>query len=1073
MRESRNDYELHETDRLDASLLEVPKPRRKPLGRVLREKFNMQVEDTEWREIAIGTGGKFDASGYPRNEINNRRYSLLTFVPMSLFNQFRLFFNIFFLAVAVSQFVPMLQVGFIFIYFAPLAFVVSLSMAKEAADDLQRWWRDRKANSEQYETVQEDGSIKVIPASEIRVGTLLQIHSKQRIPADCILLHTTEKSGASFVRTDQLDGETDWKLRFPIKLTQGMSISELAATRMNIKCEPLHKDIYAFKGNISTPSNRSGFGVSLENTLWSSCVVASGTVVAVVIHTGADCRCAMNAAKPSTKTGLLDEELNRICGLCLFLLVLLSLLLVAQQKFQGQWIVMLVRFIILLSAIIPISMRVNIDVARIWYSVCMALLDRNVIPGTIVRNMSIPEELGRLSYLFSDKTGTLTKNVMEFRCLQLGPQFVLQHRDEEDFHQALSIFFGEGGREGRKRSNVVGYGQQQINEIGTGILALALCHNVTPVRTEEGLIEFQASSPDEVAMVKFASTVGVHLHDRTLKNITLKTPANTYVTYNIIKMFPFSSERKCMSIILQEEGSSNFLFLMKGADVKMCKVISKCEWLDESCQEMAQKGLRTLVFAQRIINDAQVHSFLAAHEKATATMDETRDDKLEAAMNMLESQMELVAVTGVEDQLQDDVTLALETLGACGLRVWMLTGDKVETATCIGRSTQLIPRNSNVEFLLSRSHDALATSLHTLRQTYDPAIVGEFSAKWALVMDGTCLAMCLEPEFETQFVDVARMANSVIVARCSPTQKAAVVHSIKKHSPSNVRTAAIGDGGNDVSMILAAHVGIGVEGVEGKQASMAADFSITKFHHCLRLIMWHGRNSYKRSCHLSQFIMHRGIVYSVVQAVFSVMFAGSTMSVFNGYLLMGYATVFTMAPVFAIVLDEDHKEDAISEFPQLYKELLKGRSLSLRSFLQWVWISFFQGGVMMYLTLDLFSDEMFQIVSIAFTALLITELVIVAAVMHFRILWQQRRRHFFLFVLAEMFSLLAFFMAVLLLPNTFDRAFFFSAPFAAKVSLICLASIGPIFALWVANRFIGPYVLKLCFGYRAQARLSF
>jgi phospholipid-translocating ATPase len=179
------------------------------------------------------------------------------------------------------------------------------------------------------------------------------------------------------------------------------------------------------------------------------------------------------------------------------------------------------------------------------------------------------------------------------------------------------------------------------------------------------------------------------------------------------------------------------------------------------------------------------------------------------------------------------------------------------------------------------------------------------------------------------------------------------------------------------------------------------------------------------------------------------------MSVFNGYLLMGYATIFTMAPVFSLVLDEDHREDAIAEFPQLYKELLKSRAMNTRSFLQWVWVSFFQGGVMMYLTLQLFSDEMFQIVSIAFTALLITELVIVAGGVHFKNLWKQRKLHFWLFIAAECFSLLCFFLAVLFLPDTFDKKFFFSWVFAKKVGIICISSIGPIFILWA----VGKYVL--------------
>lgn len=1094
------------------STLPIPPPRRRGFVTAIRDLLGLKTVDTAWREIPIGVQpGQFKASSYPPNEINNCRYSLVTFLPKALLSQFKMFFNVYFLVVAMSQLVPMFQVGFLFIYFAPLAFVVSLSLLKEAVDDLKRWRRDAAVNAEQFEVLGPNGEAKVVAARDIKVGTLLRIHAKQRIPADCVLLHTSEKSGASFVRTDQLDGETDWKLRYPVKGTQHVSPTELATFRMNIHCEPLHDDIYKFQGQVRI-GGRDPEGINLENTLWCTCVLASGTVVATVIHTGNDTRSAMNAAKATSKSGLLDAELNRISACCFALLVLLSILLVAQQGFQGLWIVNFVRFQILLSAIIPISMRVNLEVARVWYS--LVIYRDPKIAGTVVRNTNIPEDLGRLSYLFSDKTGTLTRNVMEFRTLQLGAHLTLGDKDRDDFQQPLEVYFA-AGRDREKASHgrakkISAFTLPQIKEIGNAVLALSLCHNVTPVKTETGEVEFQASSPDEVAMVKFTDSIGVTLHDRTLRTITLRVPGpngqSQQLQYTIVKIFPFSSDRKCMGIILQDDQTKQHVFWMKGADVKMLSVIRRCDWLEEGTQEMSKKGLRTLVFAQRPLTNDEVQKFFSDYSAANAILGDGRATAVEESMRLLETGMNLVCVTGVEDHLQENVTESLETLGMCGVRVWMLTGDKVETAACIGRSTQLIPRNATIEYLLARSASEAKVRLTELADRYHIVVaakgdsssdggrgsmhddsasnfnsnngrgsrsgsrlggggsvvprasgnnaINDFGmmAKWTLVMDGTCLALCLTPEIEQLFVNVARTASSVIVARCSPTQKADVVKTVLKYSPSNIRAAAIGDGGNDVSMILAAHVGIGVEGVEGKQASMAADFSITKFSNCLRLITWHGRNSYKRSCQLSQFIMHRGIVYSVVQTVFSMLFGGSTMSVFNGYLLMGYATFFTVAPVFALVLNEDYSEDAISEFPQLYSELIKSRSLNIRSFLQWVWVSFFQGGVMMYLSIMLFSDELFQIVSIAFTSLLVTELVVVASVMHFRLLWRQRRLHFFLFLASELFSIFMFFLAVLFLPDTFDKRFFFSWAFVSKVLLICLASIGPIFLLWLVAR---------------------
>jgi phospholipid-translocating ATPase len=316
------------------------------------------------------------------------------------------------------------------------------------------------------------------------------------------------------------------------------------------------------------------------------------------------------------------------------------------------------------------------------------------------------------------------------------------------------------------------------------------------------------------------------------------------------------------------------------------------------------------------------------------------------------------------------------------------------------------------------------------------------------------------PSLRQLFLEVSSRADAVVVARCSPTQKAQVVTAVKDFCGPTVRSAAIGDGGNDVSMILAASIGIGIEGVEGKQASMAADYSITKFAHCERLIMWHGRNSYLRSASLAQFVIHRGIVYAITQAVFSMIFLGSTMSVFNGYLLMLFPTAFTVAPVFALVLNEDQLESTVFEFPELYRVLLKGRALNIRSCLQWTWLSVFQGCIQMYLTVKIFHDELFQLVSIAFSSLLFTELFFVATCVDFLVLWQQRRLHFALFFVAEFISVAIYVAAVMILPDTFDRKFFLTGTFWEGFSLVVGAAVVPVALLRLMNTGLTKYLLQ-------------
>ena len=249
-------------------------------------------------------------------------------------------------------------------------------------------------------------------------------------------------------------------------------------------------------------------------------------------------------------------------------------------------------------------------------------------------------------------------------------------------------------------------------------------------------------------------------------------------------------------------------------------------------------------------------------------------------------------------------------------------------------------------------------------------------ANTCLVIDGPSLQICLD-HFEREFIELACQAPSVICCRCSPTQKADIVRLMKFYT--GKRAAAIGDGGNDVSMIQAADVGMGIVGKEGKQASLAADFSINQFSYCARLMLWHGRNSYKRSARLSQFVIHRGLIISIIQAVFSALFFFAAIPIYNGWLMVGYATFYTMFPVFSLVLDEDVDEKTVMEFPELYKDLQKGRPLSYKTFFIWVLVSVYQGGIIMILAIVLFESSFINIVGITFTALILAELMNVSS----------------------------------------------------------------------------------------------
>eukprot|EP01094_Clydonella_sp_ATCC50884_P010690 TRINITY_DN20543_c0_g1_i1.p1 TRINITY_DN20543_c0_g1~~TRINITY_DN20543_c0_g1_i1.p1 ORF type:complete len:603 (-),score=158.32 TRINITY_DN20543_c0_g1_i1:134-1705(-) len=515
--------------------------------------------------------------------------------------------------------------------------------------------------------------------------------------------------------------------------------------------------------------------------------------------------------------------------------------------------------------------------------------------------------------------------------------------------------------------------------------------------------------------------------------MTLTNPLGEEEHYDVLNVFPFTSETKRMGIVVRARETGTITFYMKGADAVMTKIVQYSDWLEEECGNMAREGLRTLVFGRRIVTPEEYEEFSRAYAAAKTTM-VAREERVKEVVESLEHDLELIGLSGVEDKLQENVQSTLERLRHAGIKIWMLTGDKIETATCIAISSKLVARSQFIFQLVASSTDEVQHKIAEFAQLHDTA----------LVIDGRTLQTCLD-YFPDEFFAAAQHAPSVVCCRCSPTQKADVVELVKKYT--GRRTCAIGDGGNDVSMIQAADVGIGIVGKEGQQASMAADVSVDQFSFISQLLLWHGRNSYQRSARLCQFIIHRGLIISFIQAVFSIIFFMAAVAVYTGWLLVGYSTWYTMAPVFALVLDEDVKKSDAFTFPELYQELQKGRALSVKTFCIWTLLSVYQASVIMVLGILLFESNLLNIVSITFTALILSELINVAFTVR---TWR------LMIVLAEVVTFALYFVSMILLPTYFDLAFIMTWDFWWKVVTLTCCSCLPVYIMKLIVRKLNP-----------------
>uniref|UniRef100_A0A452VJN6 Phospholipid-transporting ATPase n=1 Tax=Ursus maritimus TaxID=29073 RepID=A0A452VJN6_URSMA len=955
------------------------------------------------RTVWLGHPEKRDQR-YPRNVINNQKYNFFTFLPGVLFNQFKYFFNLYFLLLACSQFVPEMRLGALYTYWVPLGFVLAVTVIREAVEEIRCYVRDREVNCQVYSRLTARGQP---PSSAVTV--FLFITQNQRVPADMIFLRTSEKNGSCFLRTDQLDGETDWKLRLPVACTQRLpTAADLLQIRSYVYAEEPNIDIHNFVGTFTREDSDPSISesLSIENTLWAGTVIASGTVVGVVLYTGRELRSVMNTSNPRSKIGLFDLEVNCLTKILFGALVVVSLVMVALQHFAGRWYLQIIRFLLLFSNIIPISLRVNLDMGKIVYS--WVIRRDSKIPGTVVRSSTIPEQLGRISYLLTDKTGTLTQNEMVFKRLHLGTvAYGLDSMDEVQSH-IFSIYTQQSqdppAQKGPTLTTKVR--RTMSSRVHEAVKAIALCHNVTPVYESNGVTDqaeaekqyedscrvYQASSPDEVALVQWTESVGLTLVGRDQSSMQLRTPGDQILNFTILQIFPFTYESKRMGVIVRDESTGEITFYMKGADVVMAGIVQYNDWLEEECGNMAREGLRVLVVAKKSLAEEQYQDFEARYVQAKLSVHD-RSLKVATVIESLEMEMELLCLTGVEDQLQADVRPTLETLrnhSRPRSRVWMLTGDKLETATCTAKNAHLVTRNQDIHvFRLVTNRSEAHLELNAFRRKHD----------CALVISG----------------------DSLEVGAGTPPERTGKL------------TCAVGDGGNDVSMIQESDCGVGVEGKvsEGAGGLLAAQRSV-------------------RGC---QVVVLGWEVLSNHRAVFSSVFYFASVPLYQGFLIIGYSTIYTMFPVFSLVLDKDVKSEVAMLYPELYKDLLKGRPLSYKTFLIWVLISIYQGSTIMYGALLLFESEFVHIVAISFTSLILTELLMVALTIQ---TWH------WLMTVAELLSLACYIASLVFLHEFIDVYFIATLSFLWKVSVITLVSCLPLYVLkYLRRRFSPPSYSKL------------
>ncbi|KAL8962870.1 MAG: hypothetical protein Q9193_000794 [Seirophora villosa] len=907
------------------------------------------------------------ANRYVDNHVSTAKYNAATFLPKFLFEQFSKYANLFFLFTAVLQQIPNISPTNRYTTIVPLAIVLMVSAGKELIEDFKRKNSDKSLNYSRAKVLK-GSNFEDTKWVNIAVGDIVRVESEDPFPADLVLLASSEPEGLCYIETANLDGETNLKIKQAIPETAGyVSPSELSRLSGRMRSEQPNSSLYTYEATMTlhagggekelplAPDQLLLRGAVLRNTPW---------IHGVVVFTGHETKLMRNATATPIKRTQVERMVNLQILMLVAILIVLSIIssvgdLVVRKIFgrkleylylgnysgPGQFFSDIFTYWVLYSNLVPISLFVTIEIVK-YYQAFLINSDLDIYyeptdTPAICRTSSLVEELGQIEYIFSDKTGTLTCNMMEFRQCSIGG---IQYADDvpEDRRATDSNPVGIYDFN-RLRHNL--HNDASGAAIHEFLTLLATCHTVIPERRDEkpGEIKYQAASPDEGALVEGAVMLGYRFIARKPRAVTI-VAHDEEAEYELLAVCEFNSTRKRMSTIYRCPDGKVRCYC-KGADTVILERLGKDNPIVDATlqhlEEYATEGLRTLCLAMREIPEDEYQQWSQIHEKASTTVSGNRAEELDKAAELIEHDFTLLGATAIEDKLQDGVPDTIHTLQEAGIKVWVLTGDRQETAINIGMSCKLISEDMSLlminEETAQATRDNIAKKLSAIRSQSSG---GAELETLALIIDGKSLTYALEKGLDKEFLDLAVLCKAVICCRVSPLQKALVVKLVKRNLKSLL--LAIGDGANDVSMIQAAHVGVGISGVEGLQAARSADVAIGQFRYLRKLLLVHGAWSYQRISKVILYSFYKNIALYMTQFWYSFQNAFSGQIIMESWTLSFYNVFFTVLPPFVMgIFDQFISARLLDRYPQLYQLGQKGVFFKMHSFFSWVLNGFY------------------------------------------------------------------------------------------------------------------------------------
>ena len=926
---------------------------------------------------------------YSNNKIITTKYNLLTWAPKSLIIQFRRAANIYFLIVSIltsMEFSPKQPGSMI----GTFCLVLVATMLKEGIEDYNRYKQDKQSNNRLVNKLIKGNWTKVL-CWTLKPGDIIKVVKEEEFSADTLIIKSNNDTGYCYIDTKNLDGETNLKEKCSLEDFKQINDEIINDLQFYVDSELPNENLTSWKANVYY-ENKDIF-CNLANLILKGCVLKNTKyIVGLIIYSGKNTKIMKNSKAPRMKMSKVLVTMNRLLySVFLFDIALCLTFAILSTNWTNKYlftysyifnntihdfnndllniVINFFTFFVAYSHMIPISLYVALEIVKIIQGLLIyydnEIYDFLIDKPASCRSTDLVEELGQVEFIFSDKTGTLTQNSMILKKVYINGKVYGTFQDElpetpNSINGDMRIYYRL-----KNESQNIDIDSDK-NMISDFFYLLTLCHACFPELGKDNKIIYQGASPDDIALVKGAQQMGFEYIEKEFSEITIKNHIFNHLKKFELKVeFPFDSDRKRMSVIVQDKSTKQYLLLSKGADTAMLsRMILDYVELDEInrvVKVLSKEGLRVLVIGHRVLTEREYNRWFKDYSDAR-----NNGKDLNKLYETMECSLNFLGLTAIEDKLQDGVPDTIYTLLTCDIRVWVLTGDKQDTAEEIAKSCKLINENMFILYLLNdevSAKEKLNINIekyglkHEGHQT-DEVLDLEYITKkirkkegkdLSIIVDGVTLEVILsDEELSYSFFKISIAAKSVVCCRVSPKQKSKVVQLVKKYG--KWITLSIGDGANDVPMIMEAHIGVGIQGKEGTQAVRSADFSIGQFRFLEKLLLIYGRVGYMKISKFICYYFYKNIILVFTDIFFAFSNGFSGQIYFADYLSTLYNAFFTSWPcLFTFSFERDLDLSIIKKFPILYVAGQKNYYFNLKVFWGYILYAIFHGFICFYI----------------------------------------------------------------------------------------------------------------------------